>query len=169
MASKPVLLFAGWCPRNSLPEFGRNLCRRLIIVVIYHETCHCGTEFVNKFKVARRVNVNLVVIDAWQRILYTILYVLVYAIWKLNGLFIILGFCIITCIRNFCYLFSDDFLGRWIQVYAPEVLNVHVNESQKNLTFFTKISFPSSGNFWERKCDFSKYFFKFQFILFNCG
>ena len=52
---------------------------------------------------------------------------------------------------------------------VPEVLNVHVNESKKKSTSFRKIFFSKQWkiNFWERKCDFLKYFKKFQCILLN--
>ena len=42
---------------------------------------------------------------------------------------------------------------------------------KKKSTFFRKIFFSKQWkmNFWERKCDFLKYFFKFQCILLNCG
>ena len=56
-------------------------------------------------------------------------------------------------------------------IYVPEVLNVHVNENEKKTTFFRKTFFCKQwkNNFWEKKCDFLKYFLKFEFILFNCG
>ena len=41
---------------------------------------------------------------------------------------------------------------------------------KKNLLFL-EIFFFTQGkiNFWERKCDFLKYFFQFELIWFNCG
>ena len=41
---------------------------------------------------------------------------------------------------------------------------------KKNLLFLINFYFKQwKINFWGRKCDFFKYFFKFQFILFNCS
>ena len=59
----------------------------------------------------------------------------------------------------------------WQDTHVSEVLNVHANESKNKPTLFRKIFFSKQGkiNFWERRCDFVKYFFKFQFILFHCG
>ena len=46
---------------------------------------------------------------------------------------------------------------------VPEVLNVHVNETNKKINFFRRIFFFKQWKikFWERKSDFLKYFLKF--------
>ena len=46
--------------------------------------------------------------------------------------------------------------------YVPEVLNVHMNENFKKFYFFERIYCLKQWkiNFWDRKWDFLKYFFK---------
>ena len=42
------------------------------------------------------------------------------------------------------FLFALQFLCKFNFPYVPEVLNVHVNESKKNLLFLERFFFPSS-------------------------
>ena len=47
-----------------------------------------------------------------------------------------------------------------LYLYVPEVLNVHVNESKKNVLFLEFFIKQWKINVWERKCDCIYYFFK---------
>ena len=53
----------------------------------------------------------------------------------------------------------------------PEVLNVHVDETNKKIYFFRRIFFSSSEklSFEKENVIFFKYILKFQFVLFNCS
>ena len=68
------------------------------------------------------------------------------------------------------FIFDSYFTKKYGINDIPEVLNVHVNESKKKSTLLEFFLFKQwKINFCERKCEFFKYFLKFQFILFNCG
>ena len=60
-------------------------------------------------------------------------------------------------------VFKEKYPPERKKIDVPEVLNDRVNENNKKIYFFSEEFFFKQWkfNFWERKCDFLKYFFKF--------